>query len=1397
MWLLLLVPALPLVASVVIVLARPAPTTASRWAVLAAAGAVVAAVVLLGGLVASALWSLVLTDDRGRALLGLTADRVGAVLALLTVLVGLVIQSFAARALEGDPGQRRFAVLAGVLTGSTALVALSATGLGLAVGWVATGAALVGLVGHHRPWPQAVDAASRTRRAFAVSDVALVVAVLIMVLVAGDVDLRDLAPTASSLSNQRLPGPGQVSWLTVTAMLLVVAGIARSALVPVHRWLPATIAAPTPVSALLHAGVVNGIGVLLLRFSPIVGASAPALWLAFVAGTVTALLATGVMLVRTDVKGGLAWSTAGQMGFMTVQLAVGAPAAALFHLLGHAMYKAALFLGAGGAISAQRRARHLPHSPAPLPRPARLAIAVLVPAASIAVTMIVITAALGARLTVASSTLVVVFGWLCTARLVNGWLRAATPSPSPSIVALGVLAGAAAPAGYIAAVVAFEAALGDAVSEALPAAVGATWLWATLALAAIGVATLWIAGGASGARWRRRLYVALVGAGAPPLASQSRPSGAPTSPVRRSGDGHPRPDTRMPPAAARAIPDELAIAAVRADVTTASQLIAPSWPLTSFVAVNPLGGFAHLDFDEACARARRWFGATTHLSLERYRALHRSGEIADAQLHVAILASDPGLASIAPVRLGERDVNATELVRRDLLAGPTPEDDQRTDGRAGTPRSASVDAYVASWCAAFIDEAGAALGMPDRDLGFFRSWRRLAEVDPRLRRLVGHHGHAWVMGLPQDPAAALQRALDALGVTEDDRLDALRALVVRLPGWAALGRWADEWAPADHPGPRLGVLDLVTVVAVLDVASHPRAASTEPEAESELEPERETAQLDRRIAWVIESTSTGPVTEEQRTGVADILRRVPEPTRAAIWLTAHEGGFRDRLLGLLQRVDPGPLVERPAAQLVHCIDVRSEVLRRHLEGLGPYETFGFAGFFGVPTRWRPLGSDAAEARCPVLVTPRHTSGEALADNSWSSTLPIPRALAAARGAAHDAKGSLGSPFALAESAGWLLGPAAALRTVAPTFMRRIGRPWRRLAAPPRTRAVVGLPFDQQVLYAEAIVQTMGMRRFAPLIVLCGHRSATVNNPHASSLDCGACAGAPGGASARVAAAVLNDPAVRERLAEGGTSINEDAWFVAAEHETVSDRVAILDRHLVPGRLAGALAQLERDLDIAGARTAAERAVRLPGDPGQVRHRGRDWAQVRPEWGLAGNAAMVIGPRSVTRELPLAGRAFLHDYRADADPDGTALETILTAPLIVAQWISAQYYFSTVSPGVFGAGDKMVHNPVGGVGVTLGDIGDLAMGLPRQSVAFGDLLGHDPLRLLAVVQAPLERIEGIMARNRELRDLVEQRWITVAGRSHGHEGWSLRSPSGTWQTWHPAEHQTAPIALEPP
>ena len=461
-----------------------------------------------------------------------------------------------------------------------------------------------------------------------------------------------------------------------------------------------------------------------------------------------------------------------------------------------------------------------------------------------------------------------------------------------------------------------------------------------------------------------------------------------------------------------------------------------------------------------------------------------------------------------------------------------------------------------------------------------------------------------------------------------------------------------------------------------------------------------------------------------------------------------------------------------------CIDVRSEGLRRNLEDLHNVETLGFAGFFGVPMRIRRVGWEHDEPRCPVLVSPAIRSTEFPRNEAIrpvAQRLSRERQIAGIRAAHSGAKYGPGAPFALAETAGWLVGPTAAARTFLPQRPTPLN--------PPPTRMVIDddeLLLDRRVFFAESVLNTMGLTdRFAPIVVLCGHTSETTNNPHATALMCGACAGAGGDDNARAVASLLNSPDVRHGLADRGITVPDGTWFLAAVHDTASDRVVLLDTDDVPSSLHAEVIGLQRALDQAGRQQAATRSTHLPGDADRVAERGADWAQVRPEWGLARNAAFIIGPRSITAGLDLDGRAFLHTYHAEDDPTGRVLETIMTAPLVVGHWISAQYYFSTVDPEVFGAGNKLLHNPIGTTAVVSGDGGDLRVGLPLQSTHLDGSPFHQPVRLLAVIQADLDQIDRIISSNRILRTLVEGSWMRIAARARAHDRWSMRTADGTW------------------
>ncbi len=719
----------------------------------------------------------------------------------------------------------------------------------------------------------------------------------------------------------------------------------------------------------------------------------------------------------------------------------------------------------------------------------------------------------------------------------------------------------------------------------------------------------------------------------------------------------------------------------------------------------------------------------------------------------------------------EATARAADLFRARVLPGGERPQTRACDAAIGTSDTladwcaafgwgdavAFVDERTGRWLAAYADRGTTAWPMPHRARGFFAAWKRLARHENALARDGGAYRRA-VDALPARADDALLANLEALGIPPERWTGYLQRHLAQCAGWSGYVKQRAE--NGADPG-----LDLIALLAVR--TWYERCAVGAAAERQRVEPTFAGLR-----AWL-----HADVHALARAHVADPAAHAGALAR----LDEREQRFANDLLARIAAT-PARAAAPPDAQIVFCIDVRSELLRRALEASGAIETFGFAGFFGVPLRFRAFDAPVAIAQAPVLMR-----ASTVVDERPDAARADALRRAALRAQAREAlvNGALGHPlgaFAGVEVAG----PFAAMRAALRTFGAR-----RRT---PRTHreplAIDGFRLDERTFLAEAALRIMGLTHdFAPLVVFCGHGGGTVNNAFASSLDCGACGGNRGLVNARVAAAICNDPAVRAALAGRGIAIPETTWFVAAEHDTTRDTLAF-DVCDAPAAARANVAAMERIVAVATQRARAERLPTLPPVPlgaGDARARAGDWAQVRPEWALARNAAFVVGPRALTRDVDLDGRCFLHSYDPAADADGAALEQILTAPLIVAEWINLQYFFATVDPERFGSGDKVLQQPVGGIGVVAGNGGDLRLGLPLQSTTFGAEPYHEPLRLLAIVVAPLARIDAIVARQQVLQRLFDHRWVSLVaidpadGRAHRYAGarrWHPHQPTET-------------------
>jgi NADH-quinone oxidoreductase subunit L len=293
-------------------------------------------------------------------------DRLAAVMLTLITGVSLVIQTFSKRYMQDEAGYGRFFALVNVLTAVLLALVTSGNLFWLAVCWHAVTWLLRSLLAFDRRREPAQRAGRTVLLTQSLGDGALVAGILLLYAGFGTLDVRELFERVSSAPDTSvgLPGGWTINAVSAMTTVTVLAIMTKSAQFPFHVWLPGTIEAPTPVSAMLHAGIVNAGGFLVNRLAPLYGASSETLYLLFIIGAVTALIGASTMLTQPSIKRTLVYSTMGQMGYMVMECGLGAFALAIFHLCAHGLFKAALFLNSAGNIHKARTEFKLPHQQA-------------------------------------------------------------------------------------------------------------------------------------------------------------------------------------------------------------------------------------------------------------------------------------------------------------------------------------------------------------------------------------------------------------------------------------------------------------------------------------------------------------------------------------------------------------------------------------------------------------------------------------------------------------------------------------------------------------------------------------------------------------------------------------------------------------------------------------------------------------------------------------------------------------------------------------------------------------------------------------------------------------------------------------------------------------------------
>lgn len=725
-----------------------------------------------------------------------------------------------------------------------------------------------------------------------------------------------------------------------------------------------------------------------------------------------------------------------------------------------------------------------------------------------------------------------------------------------------------------------------------------------------------------------------------------------------------------------------------------------------------------------------------------------------------------------------------------------------------------INAWLIRLCAVFLDQGLSYWPMPLREQGFYLAVRQLMSQSGLLPpALLDGLKNTFAQQAAQHKTAAavVLDCLHSFGVPPSEWEAVITAELLSLPGWAGLmHKLETEPALAPHESAPCSLLDFLAVRLTMTVVATENARSLhgsvlqfwsqwrQPVTPVGPTEEQQMAQAARifDVAQLLglSATKINSLSDAEFNSFVAEINAFDDWERRRVWHLAYEYRHEQEILKPLLThrltIDPHRPSHRAAAQVIFCIDEREESIRRALEEIDPsVETLGAAGFFGIAVNYQGLDDAHAVALCPVVVTPQHAIVERphSTDQQRSQKRQSRRKLWADL-THHSFVGSrtlLRGWFGTI-GLGWLSVFPLATRVLSP---RQAGKLYARLEGlflpVPRTELALiredttsqekieglwpGFTIQEQAERIAGTLRAAGLiENHARLVAILGHGSTSLNNPHESAHDCGACGGRRGGPNARTFAAMANHPQVRAKMRELGLSIPEDTWFVGGYHDTCNDVVELFDTAMIPATHTADLTRLSASLDAARAANALERARRFEAASHDttpqaalhhVEERAEHLAEPRPEYGHCTNAVCMVGRRSVTRGLFLDRRAFLISYDPERDPENNSLAAILGAAGPVCAGINLEYYFSFVDNERYGCGTKLPHNVTGLVGVMNGHASDLRTGLPWQMVEV-----HEPVRLLLIVENTPENIMEAVRRSREVTELVENRWIRLVSMS---------------------------------
>lgn len=845
-------------------------------------------------------------------------------------------------------------------------------------------------------------------------------------------------------------------------------------------------------------------------------------------------------------------------------------------------------------------------------------------------------------------------------------------------------------------------------------------------------------------------------------------------------------------------------------VVSASRVIAPLSPISIFAARNPWAGLEKQSFEQVAHLLKTSRDVDIYPSASILHSAKERGEIDESFLQMGLQRWLDSQSFHLPREIAERFCQAAlklDTLPSSLLSSPELNklgteimdlDINRIENFSSQPISAklknqdgervinTLDYHVIKWCKLYLDDSQTGWTMPNRDKGFYHAWHRLIQHDP----LLSKNQRKSLKNLPQEAHTALLEVLSALGISHSEIQTYLEGHLLSLPGWAGMMLWRSQQSSHEYA---LLTEYLAVRISMEWVLVKPYLPLTNHQSE-------ENGSIKTLLAsWIhwgnlsIEEWSL--MSSFEQLEYLSFANRFDEALRRKLWLEAWEQTHTERLREkITTKQHEAKNKKSVLAQLAFCIDVRSEPFRRQLEKEGPFETIGVAGFFGLPIAISELGSHHVHASMPVIQKPKHQVKEFTDEQKHETFQQRKQVEDSLSYTFKMMKQNVLTSLLLPEISGPWLSMRMIARSFVPRradhFIRKLRKNW--LDKPETNLSLhydhdiesgipVGFSEEEKVEYVRQALQLMGLtEKIAPLVVICGHGSQSINNPYSSALDCGACGGAAGGFNARVLATLCNLPEVRKVLSLEGINIPKETVFVAAEHNTTVDELHWIYVPELSKSAQEAFDHINAILPKVTHQANEERLAKLPDfnlkhkNPNAAAHRfAEDWSEIRPEWGLARNASFIIGQRELTQDCDLEGRSFLHNYDWRQDESGHLLANIIAGPGTVSQMINLQYYASTVAPHYYGSGNKATQTVTANLGVMQGNASDLLPGLPWQSVMLSDLEAfHDPLRLLIVIQAPEKYVGRLLNNDLAFREKVQNGWVRLA---------SVDS-NGNWKNW---------------